>query len=167
MSVEFVELQNRVKVLEDLVQRLTQVFLAPPTTPTPKPTIATVATSNNSNHQTPPKENGAQSAANSLKILPIRELQDGMKRVNVTAKIVEKSDPREVHTANGPSDTATAIITDDSGSIKLVLWGNQISAVNTSDTVTIENGYISNYKGEIQLNIGKWGKLLVNGAVPA
>ncbi len=86
-----------------------------------------------------------------------------MKRVNVEAKVVEKSATREV--LSRFSDTthkvATAIITDETGTIKLTLWNDQINQVNVNDKVKVENGYVTSFKGEIQLNVGKYGKLTV------
>jgi len=33
--------------------------------------------------------------------------------------------------------------------------------VNVDNIVKIENGYVTSFKGEIQMNIGKYGKLTV------
>ena len=52
-------------------------------------------------------------------------------------------------------------IRDRTGTIKLVLWNEQIDQVNADDTVRIENGYIKSFRGEIQLNVGRYGKLTV------
>jgi replication factor A1 len=86
-----------------------------------------------------------------------------MKRVNVKAKVVEKSEPREV-LARFKDEThkvATAIIADETGTIKLTLWNEQINQVNINDTVKVENGYVTMFRGEIQLNVGKYGTLSV------
>jgi replication factor A1 len=95
--------------------------------------------------------------------LKIRELRNGMKRVNVEAKVVEKSAPREV--LSRFSDTmhkvATSVIADETGTVKLTLWNEQINQVNVNDMVKVENGYVTSFKGEIQLNVGKYGKLTV------
>lgn len=86
-----------------------------------------------------------------------------MKRVSVEAKVVEKSDPREVLSRfkDETYKVATALITDETGTIKLTLWNEQINQVNVDNTVKVENGYITSFKGEIQLNIGRYGKLTV------
>jgi replication factor A1 len=42
------------------------------------------------------------------------------------------------------------------------LWNEQIAHVNVNDKIKIENGYITSFKGEVQLNVGKFGKLTVN-----
>ena len=95
--------------------------------------------------------------------MKIRDLRNGMKQVTVEAKVVEKSDTREVMSRfkNQTYKVADALISDDTGTIKLTLWNDQIDQVNVNNIVKIENGYISSFRGEIQLNVGKYGKLSV------
>jgi replication factor A1 len=86
-----------------------------------------------------------------------------MKRVDVKAKVVSKSDTREV-TSRYKDETykiADAVVADETGSIKLTLWNEQIDQVNVNDNIKVENGYVTSFKGEIQLNAGKFGKLTV------
>ena len=95
--------------------------------------------------------------------MKIKDLRDGMKRVEIEAKVSEKSETREVMSRF--SDTthrvATAIIGDETGTIKLTLWNDQIGQVNVNDKVKVENGYVTSFRGEIQLNIGRYGKFSV------
>lgn len=86
-----------------------------------------------------------------------------MRRVDVEAKVIQKSDTREVRSRYGNQTyrVADAMIKDDTGTIKLTLWNEQIEQVNVDDTVKIENGYIRSFRGEIQLNAGRYGKLSV------
>ena len=95
--------------------------------------------------------------------MKIEELKDGMRRVSVVAKVIEKSEPREVRSRYRDETyrVADAIISDESGKIKLTLWNQQIDQVNIDDTVKIENGYIRSFRGEIQLNVGKYGTLTI------
>jgi replication factor A1 len=94
--------------------------------------------------------------------MKIVELKSGMKRVEIVGKVMEKSESREVTTRFGEqSRVATAILQDDSGTIKLSLWNETIDQVNVNDTVKIENGYVTAFRGEIQLNVGRFGKLTV------
>lgn len=95
--------------------------------------------------------------------MKINELRDGMKRVSIQAKVTEKSDPREV-TSRFKDQTykvSTALIADETGTIKLTLWNDQIDLVNVDNIVRVENGYITSFRGEIQLNVGKFGTLTV------
>ena len=95
--------------------------------------------------------------------MKIKDLQNGMKQVSIEAKVTEKSDPREV-TSRYKDQTlkvADTIITDETGQIKLTLWKEQIDQVNVNDAIKVENGYVTSFRGEIQLNVGKYGKLVV------
>lgn len=86
-----------------------------------------------------------------------------MKRVDVEAQVTEKGNPREVMSRfkDETYTVADAVVTDETGSIKLTLWNEQINQVNVNDKIKIENGYVTSFKGEIQLNAGKYGKLTV------
>lgn len=92
--------------------------------------------------------------------MKISELKAGMRNVSVTGKVDSVGEPRTVNLkAGGTNNVADAIITDESGSIKLSLWGDDINKVQTGDRISIENGYINTFKGENSVNIGKFGKL--------
>ncbi|MDD3792013.1 MAG: OB-fold nucleic acid binding domain-containing protein [Candidatus Bathyarchaeota archaeon] len=97
-------------------------------------------------------------------MVDIKDLNDGMKRVTVEAKVVEKGDPREVRSRykDETYKIVDAVIADETGSVKLTLWNEQIDQVNVGDNVKIENGYVTSFKGEIQLNVGKFGTLTVS-----
>lgn len=92
--------------------------------------------------------------------MKISELKAGMRNVSVTGKVDSVGEPRTVNLkAGGTNNVADATITDESGSIKLSLWGDDIDKVQTGDRISIENGYINTFKGENSVNIGKFGKL--------
>lgn len=95
--------------------------------------------------------------------MKIRELKDGMRRVDVIGKVLEISEPREVRSrfGGGTFRVAEAMISDETGTIRLVLWNDQIEQVKVNDTVKIENGYTKSFRGEIQVNVGRYGKLTV------
>lgn len=70
------------------------------------------------------------------------------------------SEPRTVNLkTGGQAQVADAILKDETGQIKLTLWDAQIKMVKAGSKVRIENGYISSFKGENSLNVGKYGKL--------
>ncbi len=95
--------------------------------------------------------------------MKISDLRDGTKGVNIEARVVEKGDPRLVQSRykDETYKVANAIVADDSGDIKLTLWNEQIDQVHVGDRIRIENGYVTSFKGEIQLNVGKFGKLTI------
>jgi len=92
----------------------------------------------------------------------IAELRAGMSRVDVSATVLQLSEPRDVTTRRGEQmKVATARVKDDSGEINLTLWNEQIAQVTVGNTVKIENGYTTSFRGETQLNVGRYGKLTV------
>jgi replication factor A1 len=94
--------------------------------------------------------------------LKVAELKPGMKGVNLVGRIKEVSAPREVMTRlGGMSRVADAILSDESGAVKMSLWNEQIEQVKPGDSIRIENGYVTSFRGEIQLNVGRYGKLSV------
>ncbi len=90
----------------------------------------------------------------------IGELKSGMRNVSVTGKVDSVGEPRTVNLkAGGTNTVADARISDETGSIKLSLWGDDINKIQPGHTVSIENGYINTFKGEDSINIGKFGNL--------
>lgn len=95
--------------------------------------------------------------------MKIKDLQNGMKNVTLEAKVVEKTEAREV-LARFKDETyrvATAIIEDETGRIKLTLWNEQINMVKVNDKIKLERGYVTSFRGELQLNVGRNGVLTV------
>ena len=92
----------------------------------------------------------------------ITEIRSGMSRVSVEASVVSISEPRTVNTRDGrEARVADCLIQDDSGQIKLSLWDDQIDLVKAGSKITVENGYANSFRGQTQLNVGKYGKLNV------
>ena len=85
-----------------------------------------------------------------------------MKEVSLTAKVVEKPEPNMVYTRFGANALVTNVLIDDeTGSIRMVLWGQQIKKVHKGDVINIENGKVTWFRGEQQLGIGRRGSLTV------
>ena len=95
--------------------------------------------------------------------MKINELRDGMRKVDVEGNVIEKSDAREVRSrwTNETYKVADATLEDETGTITLTLWNEQVSQVNVGDRVKIENGYIKSFRDVLQLNSGKYGTLTV------
>jgi replication factor A1 len=92
--------------------------------------------------------------------LPIKDLQTGMSHVNLKAKVLEIPRPKLVFTRYGNyASVANALIADETGTIKLCLWNEQVNFISVGDTIQIENASASKFKGERQLRIGKKGTL--------
>ena len=92
--------------------------------------------------------------------LPIKDLRTGMSQINLKAKVLEIPAAKLVFTRFGNyASVANALIADETGTIKLCLWNEQIGSIAIGDTIQLENARASTYRGERQLNIGKKGTL--------
>jgi replication factor A1 len=92
--------------------------------------------------------------------LQIRDLRSGMAQVCLKAKVLEIPKPSLVYTRYGNyASVANALIADETGTIRLCLWNEQIQCISEGDTIQIENARASTFKGQRQLNIGRKGLL--------
>jgi replication factor A1 len=92
----------------------------------------------------------------------VGELTPQSRAVNVTVKVVSKSEIRDIPMGRDGSahKVCDALVGDETGSIYLTLWDDNIEKVNEDDTLRIENGYVTLFKGNMRLNIGKYGKMM-------
>lgn len=93
--------------------------------------------------------------------MDISELKAGQNDVSVKAEVVEVSEPRSVNTKYGMNTVADATLEDNSGKVKLTLWGKQISTVKQGDKLEIKGAYVKEWNGELQLGVGKAGEMKV------
>lgn len=94
-------------------------------------------------------------------LMKISELQNGSKKVDLEAKVTDVGEPREVNTVNGKTKVANAIIEDDTGNISLVLWGDDTEKFQAGNKIRVENGFVKEWNGELQLSAGKYGRIKV------
>ncbi|MGI0073781.1 MAG: DNA-binding protein [Nitrosotalea sp.] len=93
----------------------------------------------------------------------IDQLKRPQNKLEPVEGVIESiSEPRTVNLKmGGQAQVADAVLKDDTGQIKLSLWDAQIKMVKQGSKIRIENGYISTFRGENSLNVGKFGKLEV------
>lgn len=95
-------------------------------------------------------------------VVRIKDIDARIKWVNLTAKVVGKSNPKNVFSRFGnPLALSIATISDGTGSVRLPLWNTQIDRISIGDTVQIENGRVRTFRGELQVSVGKNGRLHV------
>jgi len=83
-----------------------------------------------------------------------------MRRVDAEGEISEISDPRTVNLrTGGEARVADTILKDETGQVKLSLWDDQIDQVRQGSKVRVTNGYTNSFRGELRLNVGKYGRL--------
>lgn len=91
--------------------------------------------------------------------LKIAQIELGMRGIKVTGKVVQNSNKREVETKFGRATVSWAILEDETGSIRLNLWRQQINKVRVGDTVGLVNAFVRVYRDEMELNIGSDGRI--------
>jgi replication factor A1 len=91
----------------------------------------------------------------------VGELNPSSRAVNVLAKVVSKSEVRNIAAGRDgePHRVCDALVGDETGCIYLTLWDDNIEKVNEGDTVKVSNGYINLFRGNMRLNAGRYGTL--------
>jgi len=94
----------------------------------------------------------------------VGELNPSSRAVNVLAKVVSKSEVRNITAGRDgePHKVSDALVGDQTGCIYLTLWDDNIEKVNEGDTVNVKNGYINLFRGNMRLNIGRYGTLEIS-----
>jgi replication factor A1 len=92
----------------------------------------------------------------------IKNLKAGMKRINLKARVLEIPKSKMVYTRSGNmAYVSNALIADETGSIRISLWNQQITIISEGDLINIKNGKVARFRGERQLRIGRHGILSV------
>ena len=79
-----------------------------------------------------------------------------------TVKSIE--DVKQVTTKFGTQvSLTTVILEDDTGTVKLNLWGSQSEGVEEGKVLEIKNGFVKEFKGEKQISVGKMGSIKIVG----
>ena len=92
----------------------------------------------------------------------IGDLKAGMKKIDLKAEVLKLSEPKMVYTRYGTTAyVSNALIKDETGSMRMSLWNQQINMVHKGDVINIKNGNVSWFSGERQLNLGRNGSLSV------
>ena len=93
----------------------------------------------------------------------VNELTPASRAVNVLAKVVSKSEIRNIAAGRdgAPHRVCDALIGDETGCVYLTLWDNNIDKVNEGETINVKNGYVSLFRGNMRLNVGRYGTLEV------
>ncbi len=91
----------------------------------------------------------------------VAELKPRMKDLVISFKVLELGEEREVSSRN---DGAThrvldAIVGDSTGTVAVPCWDDTIDSIEVGKTYTLKNGYTGLFKGNLRLNIGKYGEL--------
>ena len=92
-------------------------------------------------------------------LVKIGDLTTYSRGVNTVAKVISKTEVREVTSrSDGTSHrVCEALIADDTGSVYMSLWDDNVDNVVEDQVLQVSNGYINLFRGSMRLNIGKYG----------
>ena len=92
----------------------------------------------------------------------VKDLRPNTAIPEIELEIVSLGEAREFATAKGAGKVANAAGKDSKGDeIKISLWNDQIDQVAEGQKIRIENGWASEYKGQVQISTGKKGTLTI------
>jgi len=91
--------------------------------------------------------------------MKVAELSPGSRRVDIRLRILSIEPPRDVQTRYGPARVTTALAGDETGTVKLSLWNEDVDRIDENAVVDIHNGFVKSFRGELELSSGKFGEL--------
>jgi len=97
----------------------------------------------------------------SKEFVKIERLTPSSRRVNIIVKVVSKGESRTVMGRGGQHKVADALVGDETGCVYLTLWDDNIDQIKEEETISITNGYVNLFRGNMRLNIGRYGSFEV------
>ena len=84
----------------------------------------------------------------------VGNLKPNQENISVTVRVLEAEEPKTIRTKNGIRTISEAVVGDDTGRVKLTLWGNLAGKVKEGMVVRIDNAWTTAFRGKVQLNAG-------------
>ena len=100
----------------------------------------------------------------------VEELTPRSRGLDMTVKVVEKLDEREVtvRSSGRQHRVAEFLIGDETGTVILSLWDDAIDTVEMDKVYDLKNVYVSTFRNSMRVNTGKYGSMEASeGAVEA
>jgi len=91
----------------------------------------------------------------------VAELKPRMKNVTISFKVISMGETREIESRRDGSSHRVCDITvgDTSGIVQVPLWDDAIDSIEEGATYNLTNGYTGIFRGNLRLNVGRYGKL--------
>lgn len=93
--------------------------------------------------------------------MEIKDLKPNKAIDSLEVEIVEMEEPKEFTNFRGTGKLVNVKAKDKTGEVKITLWNDQIAQVSKGAKIKIENGWVKEYRGELQVSTGKFGKLTI------
>jgi replication factor A1 len=93
--------------------------------------------------------------------MKVESLKPSFRNVNLVVKIVNIGSSRSLFSRRSRRQhtLADAFVGDETGSVVMTLWDDQIGKFKAGDVVEMKDGYTSLYKGSLRLNVGRTGSI--------
>jgi len=120
------------------------------------------------------KEGAAHIVANELGIklfdsftgkLQIKNILVGLRNVETVGKVLQVYELREFTTNERQGKVASLVIGDETGTIRIVMWGDQadnIKNINKEMIIKIVGGYVKDNNGSIELHLNDRSQVILN-----
>lgn len=120
------------------------------------------------------KEGAAHIVANELGIklfdafsgkLLIKNILVGLRNVETVGKVLQTYELREFTTNDRQGKVASMVIGDETGTIRVVLWGSQadnIRNISSGMIVKVAGGYVKDNSGSMEIHMNERSKLILN-----
>ena len=120
------------------------------------------------------KEGAAHIVANELGIklfdsftgkLQIKNILVGLRNVETVGKVLQVYELREFTTNERQGKVASLVIGDETGTIRIVMWGDQadnIKNMNKEMIIKIVGGYVKDNNGSIELHLNDRSQVILN-----
>jgi replication factor A1 len=101
-------------------------------------------------------------------IIKLNMLNEGMGNVNILCKVLHISETREFERDDKTKGkVANLVVADETAKARLVLWDEAVKLlerdeISVGDTIKVEKGYMKKRYGEMEINVGKYGRVVVN-----
>jgi replication factor A1 len=91
--------------------------------------------------------------------IKIEELETGSRNVDTMVKVIHISTPKRVTSRRDLSShrVAEALVGDDTGSVYMTLWDDDITKIEEDQYLEIKNAHIKLFRESIRLSLGRYG----------
>ncbi|MFH1751462.1 MAG: OB-fold nucleic acid binding domain-containing protein [archaeon] len=89
----------------------------------------------------------------------IKDLRPRMEVDSIELEIVSVNEVKQFTNERGSGKVQNAAGKDKSGEVQLTFWNDDAGKYNEGDNIKIENGWVSEFRGNLQLGAGRNGKI--------
>lgn len=95
-------------------------------------------------------------------IVKVIDLSENDTRINVFIKVIEKQTERSYFSRkdNQPHKVAEFLVGDETATIILTAWDDQIAKIKPGNIYRITNGFVNSFNGYLRLNVGRYSQIV-------